>query len=64
MIAVPDPPRCVGRFRWVVDRGETGYRHDRFLEVATIAASRRGTTFGPAYLARLASLHAESSQAG
>jgi UDP-N-acetylglucosamine diphosphorylase/glucosamine-1-phosphate N-acetyltransferase len=62
MIAVDDPPRCVGRFRWLVDRGETGYRFDRFLEVATIAAGRRGTTFGPAYLDRLASLHAESAR--
>ncbi|MGA1400455.1 MAG: hypothetical protein ACO38P_08720, partial [Phycisphaerales bacterium] len=62
MIAVDDPPRCVGRFRWLVDRGETGYRYDRFLEVATIAAGRRGTTFGPAYLDRLASLHAESAR--
>ncbi|MGA1630545.1 MAG: putative sugar nucleotidyl transferase [Phycisphaerales bacterium] len=64
MIAVDDPPRCVGRFRWLVDRGETGYRYDRFLEVATIAAGRRGTTFGPAYLERLASLHADAARGG
>jgi UDP-N-acetylglucosamine diphosphorylase/glucosamine-1-phosphate N-acetyltransferase len=64
MIAVDDPPRCVGRFRWLVDRGETGYRYDRFLEVATIAAGRRGTTFGPAYLERLATLHADAARGG
>ena len=64
MVAVADPPRCVGRFRWLVDRGESGYRYDRFLEVATIAAGRRGTTFGPAYLARLEALHAGTSQGG
>lgn len=64
MIAVTDPPRCVGRFRWLVDRGESGYRYDRFLEVATIAAGRRGTTFGPAYLERLAALHAGTTSGG
>jgi DNA polymerase-1 len=31
MVAVTDPPRSVGRFRWLTDRGDAPYRLDRFL---------------------------------
>ncbi len=58
MVAVTDPPRSVGRFRWLTDRGDAPYRLDRFLEVMATAQSRRGVSAGPAYLARLEALHA------
>ncbi len=62
MVAVADPPRSVGRFRWLTDRGEAHYRLDRFLEVAQTVTARRGVRLGAAALARIASLHAEASQ--
>lgn len=58
MIAATDPPRSVGRFRWLTARGESGYRLDRFLEVMRTVQARRGVVAGPAYLEHLRSLHA------
>ena len=51
------PDATVGRFAWITDEGERRYRLAKFLEVARTVMARRGVTPGPAYLARLESLH-------
>lgn len=61
MIAAAEPPRCVGRFRWLTERGDADYRLDRFLEVARTVMARRSVEPGRALLARLAALHARGS---
>jgi len=61
MIAAAEPPRCVGRFRWLTERGDADYRLDRFLEVARTVMARRSIVPGSALLARLAGLHARGS---
>jgi UDP-N-acetylglucosamine diphosphorylase/glucosamine-1-phosphate N-acetyltransferase len=60
MIGVADPPRTVGRFRWLSERGELAYRFDKFMETAETVFSRRGVTASAAMRARLAALHAAS----
>ncbi|MHC4869462.1 MAG: hypothetical protein ACYTE2_07240 [Planctomycetota bacterium] len=57
MIASTDPPRSVGRFRWLTERGDATYRLEKFLGVMAAAQSRRGVEAGPAYLERLRRLH-------
>ena len=57
MVATVDPPRSLGRFRWLTDRGDATYRLDRFLVTMTAAQARRGVVAGPAYLERLRRLH-------
>jgi len=57
MVATTDPPRSVGRFRWLTARGESGYRLERFLETMATVQARRGVAAGPAYLDRLRALH-------
>jgi UDP-N-acetylglucosamine diphosphorylase/glucosamine-1-phosphate N-acetyltransferase len=58
MIGVADPPRTVGRFRWLSDRGELAYRFDKFMETAETVCSRRSVAVSAAMRARLAALHA------
>lgn len=60
MIGVADPPRTVGRFRWLSERGELAYRFDKFMETAETVFARRGAVATAAMRARLAALHAGS----
>ena len=58
MVASSDSPdTTVERFAWITDEGERRYRLAKFLEVARTVMARRGVTPGPAYVARLESLH-------
>ncbi|MDZ4830789.1 MAG: putative sugar nucleotidyl transferase [Phycisphaerae bacterium] len=54
------PPTTLRRFGWLTDEGERRYTLSKFIEVAKTVMARRGVTPGPAYLARLAALHATS----
>lgn len=63
MIASSRPPATtVRRFAWLTDDGERRYAIAKFIEVAKTVMARRGATPGPAYLARLAELHASSGR--
>lgn len=53
---------CVGRFTWSTDAGSKPFRLDKFLDVARAAMSRRKLEPSPAYLKRLAELHAAASK--
>lgn len=56
MIGVADPPRAVGRFRWLSDRGEIAHRFDKFIATAETVVARRGLQLSAAERARLATL--------
>jgi len=58
------PDTTVARFAWLTDEGERRYRLAKFLEVARTVMARRGVVPGPAYLARLAELHARHAGDG
>ena len=52
------PPSFTRRFSWLTDADPKTYQWRKFSTVAETVMARRGITPGPAYLARLAALHA------
>lgn len=62
MIAVGGlPPKCIGPFTFLTDRGAARYDIDKFCEVAATVMGRRELTLTPAMRRRLVELHAASA---
>ena len=49
---------CVPPFAWCTDAGTRSFRLDKFTQIMTLAMGRRKVTPSPAYIARIAAMHA------